>query len=175
MVDLEHKRMADQMLPPKPSEMPVPRNRLRTVVQSSTPATLNASGFWQREHATLTGFLQQMQPFRDDTRPDIDVVFLPDEDDERAPLHRVADGPRKWEKLYIPVDSSLNHPIPDNAVRGSGITPWGGMDLVESLLQQAQDMDMSPKDFAIRYAGASMPDSQQGWRWHPVLGFGGKV
>lgn len=175
MVDLEHKRMADQMLPSKPGEMPAPRNRLRTAVQPSTPSALNASSFWQREHATLTGFLQQMQPFRDDTRPDIDVVFLPDEDDERALLHRVADGPRKWEKLYVPVDSSLNHPVPDRAVRGAGITPWGEIDLMASLLQQAQEMDMPPKDFSVRYAGASLPDSQQGWRWHPVLGFSGKV
>ncbi|MGA0585072.1 MAG: type I-F CRISPR-associated helicase Cas3, partial [Castellaniella sp.] len=64
LVDLEHARMEAQMLPP------VPAHRL------------NAASFWLRDHAWLTAFLQQAQPFRDQPRPEVEVVWRLEENDE---------------------------------------------------------------------------------------------
>jgi len=176
LVDLEHARMEAQMLLPKPASAPVRRNRLATQrPEPDTPTTLNASSFWHREQASLTGFLQQVQPFREDARPDVEVVLLPDDDGEDYALCRVAEGERKWQELYVRIDGSLNHRIDDEMVRGQGISPWGKMDLMSMMVAQADDMELPLDVFARKYARASLPQNNQGWRWHPVLGFSQKI
>uniref|UniRef100_UPI00333F24D2 type I-F CRISPR-associated helicase Cas3f n=1 Tax=Castellaniella defragrans TaxID=75697 RepID=UPI00333F24D2 len=157
LVDLEHARMAHTMLPPQPSHR------------------LNATSFWLRDQASLTGFLQQAQPFRKDSRSEVEVVWLPDEEEERFCLHRVAKGERKWQELYVLVDASLRHDVSDAAVRGDGVTPWGGGDVMQAMIEQAEAMDLPLNDFALKYARVSLPDQQEGWRWHPALGFSVKT
>jgi CRISPR-associated endonuclease/helicase Cas3 len=132
---------------------------------------LNATSFWMRDHARLTAFLQQAQPFRDQPRPDADVVWLPDEDDVPH-LHRVEEGERKFQKLYARIDDSQCQRVPDAAVRGDGISCWAAdADFARSMADQADAMGLSLEVFAQRYAGATLPVCQEGWRWHPVLGF----
>ncbi|WP_345797257.1 type I-F CRISPR-associated helicase Cas3f [Castellaniella sp. MT123] len=153
LVDLEHVRMESQMLPPSRAHM------------------LNATSFWLRDHARLTAFLQQAQPFRDQPRPDAEVVWRPDEDDELR-LYRVEDGERKFQELYVRIDASKCWDVPEAAVQGEGISYWGAEEgFARCMAEQAEAMDLPLDVFALRYARASLPASQEGWYWHPALGF----
>ena len=175
LVDLEHARMEWQMLVPQVPKVPARRNRLASQkIEQGALTALNASSFWQCEQASMTGFLQQAQPFREDARPDVDVVLLPDDDGENYALCRVAEGERKWQELFVRVDGSLNHRLDDAMVRGAGTKPWGCWDLMQTMVAQAEDMALPLKEFAEKYARASLPQNNQGWRWHPALGFSQK-
>lgn len=157
LVDLEHARMHDAMLP---------RNADQA---AATPVKRAASLYWaSHERLWLTGLLPQYQRFRDDPAPRVDVVWLPDDDEERLSLHRVVDGQRRGDKLYPTVESQL-HRIP--LVAKTSITPWIRVDLLDELTHLAQSKDWTLRKCAERYATASLPDQQQGWRWHELLGF----
>lgn len=160
LVDLEHARMHDAMLP-RPADSP-----------QATPVLRAASLHWASPaHFWLTGLLPQFQRFRYDPLPRVDVVFLPDEDEDRLCLHRVVDGPRRGDKLYVPVEQSLLHPEPLLLTGQGSVTPWGQVDLMQELVALAEGKGMSLRACAARYAGASLPDSTQGWRFHMHLGW----
>lgn len=156
LVDLEHVRMERQMLPPSPAHL------------------LNATSFWLRDHAWLTGFLQQTQPFRDDPLPDTELVWQLDEDDQPC-LYRVEDGERKFQKLYVPIEASQRYDVSNDAIRGDGMSHWGDADLGHSMIEQAEALGMSLNEFALNFTRTRVPASQQGWRWHPALGFAVKA
>ena len=157
LVDLEHARMHDAMLPRSGAHA------------TATPVGRAASLHWSSsEKLWLTGLLPQYQRFRYDPVPRVDVVFLPDDDEERLTLHRVVDGQRRGESLYSAVESLL-HRMP-LVVQGS-ITPWIRVNLLEELVSLAQSKDLSLLQCAQRYATATLPDKTQGWRWHEALGF----
>lgn len=171
LVDLEHVRMEAQVLPPEETAAPVRRTRLsRNVPARSASVRLNASSFWQREHASLVGFLQQVQPFREQTAPDVEVVLVPDEEGDNYRLFGISKE-RYVRNPYIPIEESLNHRIPDDQVSGTGISPWGRADVMQMMVEQAEDRDLPLEIFAKKYARLTLPESTQGWRWHPLLGF----
>jgi len=177
LVDLEHVRMARQMLPPVASAAPVRRNRLAAKESiagnaSTVSTTLNASSFWRIEGAGLTGGVQQLQPFREETRPMEELVWLPDDDEENCSLYWMPKEIGKWPQTCVPVEQSLNYCIPDDAVQGTGISPWGVSDIMSAMAAQAQAMDMPLAEFAHKFASVRLPRNMQGWRWHPILGFG---
>lgn len=172
LIDLEHARLRHWMLPGtgEANATPVRRGRFTA---SSTPSLppLNASSHWHRRHAWLTGLLQQCQPFREETRPDVDVVLLPTEDEDDYRLHRTAQGERRWETLYVPIEGGQLIRVPDAAVTGPSIDVWGQVDLMQAMQAQADAMDLSLDAFARKFATASLPKETQGWRFHPTLGF----
>ena len=137
--------------------------------------SLNAPSFWQRDEVSLTAAMQQAQPFRMQTRKEVEVVWQWDEADDRPHLCRVEDGERKFQELYVPVESSQCVTLPDSSVRGEGISPWGSMDFAQLMMDQAQDMDWPLDQFAQKYARVILPAKQEGWRWHPTLGFAVKA
>jgi CRISPR-associated endonuclease/helicase Cas3 len=159
-VDLEHARMHDTMLPRDAASA------------DTTPVARAASLHWASgEHLWLTGLLPQFQRFRHDPVPRVDVALLPDDEEEHTLLHRVADGKRRGDKLYVPAESLLRRlPLALDAA-GVGVTPWAQIDLLEQLAALAQDKGLSLSACAARYATASLPDRQQGWRFHEGLGF----
>lgn len=159
LVDLEHARMHDTML-------------ARDVASAdTTPVARAASLHWASgEHLWLTGLLPQFQRFRHDPVPRVDMAFLPDDEEERLLLHRVADGERHGDKLHAPAESLL-HRLPLALEAGAGITPWAQVDLLEQLAALAQEKGLSLSECAARYATASLPDRKQGWRFHKGLGF----
>ncbi|MBK6745360.1 type I-F CRISPR-associated helicase Cas3f [Ottowia sp.] len=160
LVDLEHARMHDTMLPRDAASA------------DTTPVARAASLHWASgEHLWLIGLLPQFQRFRHDPVPRVDVAFLPDDEDEHLRLHRVADGERRGDKLYVPVEESLLHRLPLAPDAKAGVTPWAQVDLLEQLAALAQDKGLSLSACAARYATASLPDRQQGWRFHEWLGF----
>src|SRR2546427_1771699 len=73
----------------------------------------------------LTGLLPQFQRFRYDPLPRVDVVFLPDEEEEGLQLHRVVDGQRRGGKLHVLGQDSLLHREPLDPRKGA-VTAWGG-------------------------------------------------
>lgn len=158
LVDLEHYRLELEMLP--------------VIAQHVSPektVSENASLFWHVPTMHLMGFAQQRQPFREQTLAQIELAFLPDEDEESLLLHRVAEGKRANENLYVLINHSLCHEV--QISMHESVDFWGSEDLVDLLVRQAEVMDLSLQQCAVRFGTVTLPDSQQGWCWHPNLGF----
>lgn len=159
LVDLEHARMHDAMLP-RPKEA------------SPTPPLRAASLHWAHpDHLWLTGLLPQYQRFRHDPLPREDIALLPDEDEETLRLHRVEDGARRGDKLYVPVHESLCHAMPEALLKSPSVSPWPSVSLMDELLTLAQAQGLSLQQCAQRYAIASLPAHRDGWLFHESLGF----
>lgn len=156
LVDLEHGRMYDAMLP-----------------KAETPPKRNASLHWAHPgHLWLTGLLPQYQRFRHDTQPREEVVFLSDEDETALHLHRVADGQRRGDKLYTPVHDGLCNAVPDGQLNAPSVSPWLRLSLLDELTALAQAQGMSLQKCAEHYATANLPRSElNGWWFHETLGF----
>ncbi len=153
LVDLEHERLRQAMQPQQ--------------------APLNASSIWARPMLHLTGVAAQQQPFRQQTIPQVEVRLLPNEDEDDCLLHRLHED-KGQDDLWVEVDDSLHHRIADDAVWGIGIDAWAATDYLAELTALAETMDMPLRACAERYGGVSLPQSTQGWRFHPVLGFSRK-
>lgn len=169
LVDLEHARMRRQMLPQATSSAPLTARQLRSGHKPKT--TLNAASHWNAPQVWLTAFLPQQQRFRDDPTATVDVALLPTEDEDDYALHRIDPGKRKWEAIYVQIENSQNHRVADSQVRGEGVEPWGEADYLEALNTLAESLEMSLLACAQRFGTVSLPDSEQGWRFHPALGF----
>lgn len=156
LVDLEHQRLADLMLP------------------NATKQDLDATCAWQHPQAALTWTLPQHQPFRKQTQPTADLVFLFDDEEERLSLHRLHQPEKRKIPSYLPSERMLEV-VDLQAHLGAGICPWGEeSDLAATLEEIALAHDISLEDCARRFTTVSAPDYQSGWRYHPILGFGGK-
>lgn len=167
-VDLEHARMRDAMLPREAD------SATTTAVKRAACLAWHEADSDKLQCLWLTGVLPQYQCFRDDPQQRVDVVLLPDEDEEALLLHRVVDGERRGEQLYVCIDETMRAAIPDAVLWSSqehGVQPWIRVDLLEELHRLAPEMGLSLKDCAKRYATASLPDERQGWRFHEALGF----
>lgn len=163
--DLEHARMHDSLLP-KPQGTATPTRA--ACLQWHEPQPDTPRSLW------LTGLLPQFQRFRQDDQKRDDVALLPDEEEETLQLHRVQDGERRYDKLYVPIHQSLCHPVPAAQLVSPSVSPWPQLGLMEELAALAQARGLSLEQCAERYATASLPESQAGWRWHEQLGFNRK-
>ena len=164
--DLEHARMHDSLLP-KPQGTATPTHA--ACLQWHEPQPDAPRSLW------LTGLLPQFQRFRYDPQQRDDVALLPDEEEETLQLHRVQDGKRRHEKLYVPIHQSLCHPVPAAQLASPSVSPWPQVGLMEELAALAQARGLSLEQCAERYATASLPESQAGWRWNERLGFSKKA
>jgi len=157
--DLEQARTMRSMIPPPPC----PGDSAPILRQDCAHAA------WRYPQAALTGILPQQQTFRKQTLKTTSLVFLPD-DDGHLRLHRVEDGrSRRDGKLYISVDQSQRHDVA--MTLGPGISAWERFELMPLLEEQAAYLDRSIEDCAQRLTVVEVPASEQGWRWHPLLGF----
>lgn len=166
LVDLEHARMATTMYP-RPLQVITSRRRT-----SRPPLEQDeAAPAWQYPQAMLSGVLPQQQPFRDSSgMRTCTLAFLPDDDEEGVELHRVEDDPvKRWGKLYVLINSSELHNLPLQVA--SGVSPWGDFDLLSLLQVQAEALDISVRACAEKMATVEVLHSEQGWYWHPWLGF----
>ena len=164
LIDLEHGRMRDTMLP---------RDETSAFY---TPVARDATRHWYSCDAGhscriwLTGVLPQFQRFRHDPRRRDEVVLLPTEDEDEMRLHRVIDRQKRGDTLYVDIRNLLL-PVHDRDLAGPGINPWCHVDLVDLLRQWADAQDQSLYVSAERVATASLPESVQGWMYHSMLGF----
>lgn len=162
LVDLEHARMHDALLPKPPGNAGAAHAAYLHWHESNAEAP---RALW------LTGLLPQFQRFRYDPQPRDDVALLPDEDEEALRLHRVQDGDRRGDTLYVSVQDSLCHPVPPSRLASVSVSPWPKVDLMEELAALAQAQGLSLQRCAQRYATASLPRSRNGWLFHEALGF----
>jgi CRISPR-associated endonuclease/helicase Cas3 len=129
---------------------------------------------WQFPNAALTGVLPQQQPFRDDSMRRTRLAFLPDDEEEALQLQRVEDDPgKRGSNLYIPIERALRHDV--QLPSGLAITTWGNFELMALLAEQAERLDLPLRACAERFATVDVPASEQGWSYHPVLGFRKKL
>lgn len=178
LVDLEHARMRQTMLAQTTATTgPVkPGQRQRASTKAAAPV-LNAASWWSLPpaDALLTALLPQQQPFRDDSTQRVDLLLRPDESGDDVELVRLQDLPkgqgRRGEKARIVIEASQHQRIPDAAVQGKGIAPWGETDYLTALAGLAADMDLPLDHCAQRFGTVSVPKNDNGWRFHPVLGF----
>lgn len=155
LVDLEHVRMAATMLP-------------------SADAALNAASWWHHTaaDALLTAVLPQQQPFRLDLLERMDLVLLPNEDEDDYVLTQLLKKPgRRGETYFIPVERSRNCRIDDTKVQGERISPWGQTDYMHALAELAVELDLPLEKCAHRFGTVTLPTNERGWRFNPVLGF----
>jgi CRISPR-associated endonuclease/helicase Cas3 len=175
LADLEHARMHYEMLPQQKAAAPVTvgsRARATTLAAPAAP-TLNASTWWQQapQDALLTAVLQQQQPFRKESVPrDVTLALLPDEDGEKEVLHLVMDGERRGENLYVPEDHRCLH-LADELVIGDRIETWGVTDYMAALTSLAAEVDLLLSTCAQRFGTVTVRPNDNGWRYHPALGF----
>jgi CRISPR-associated endonuclease/helicase Cas3 len=164
LVDLEQARISASMLP-RATSAAASRTSGRPAIERDEAACA-----WQYPQATLTGMLPQQQPFREDPLPSTTLTLLPDEDEEHLILHRIEDDRnRRGRDLFIPAEGQ-RHAIA--LTPGPGIGPWGEFDLLALLAEQAEHLDRSLLRSAETMAVVEVPRSEQGWRYHPWLGFG---
>jgi len=165
LIDLEHVRLHAQMLP-LASPRPFRRN------QAAPPPPINASSYWNHPYASLTGLLQQRNPFRQQSQPEEEMVFLPDEDERDLYLQTLTEGERYGHPRYVSAEEKIAR-IPDEALNGPNIDSWGVLDLLSAMRAQSEAMDLSLADFAKKFATVSLRKNTdlQVWRFHPALGF----
>ncbi|MEO5606676.1 MAG: type I-F CRISPR-associated helicase Cas3f, partial [Polaromonas sp.] len=179
LVDLEHARMAKEMLVQTAAAAPVaqPGARQRGSAQASAPPPLNAASWWHLPpaDALLTAVLPQQQPFRFDIMERVDLVLRANEDEDDYELAQLMKKPNgnshHGETVFQVVEKSQNHRIPDAAVQGHGISAWGQMDYWQALTELAAGLDMPLADCARRFGTLTLPKNDNGWRFHPALGF----
>jgi len=166
-VDLEQARIEAAMLPVEPTPVaPISRRR-------STPVpTLErdqAPPAWQYPQAALTGVLPQQQPFREDNYHDATLAFLPGEDVETLAWYRVEDDMNRiGQQLYVPARELVQ---PLTLTLASGIGSWGYFELTALLVEQAESLNRPLSEVARTFSVVEVPPSDQGWFWHPWLGF----
>ena len=175
LVDLEHTRMHQTMLAQLVAAPVTPGLRQRASAQAGTAPVLNAASWWSLApaDALVTAVLPQQQPFRYDPVPRVDLMLRPNADEDSYELVQLLEKPngRRGEKMFVVVDKSQNHRIPDTQVEGQGIAPWGQTDYWNALLELAAELSMPPADCARRFGTVTLPAHPNGWRFHPALGF----
>lgn len=170
LVDLEHARLAALMLPKDHSAAAKPTGRFA----KPKYFPLDAACIWQYPHAALTWLLPQHQPFRKQTVAEVELVFLPDEDEEQLVLHRIfEEAQRGAPAIYTNGQGLLTWIDLDNQL-GPRITPWGRHDLMHLLEEQAEAQGLSLRVCGERFTTVSVHENTFGWRYHPVLGFAKK-
>ncbi|MBN9133501.1 MAG: type I-F CRISPR-associated helicase Cas3 [Nitrosospira multiformis] len=176
LADLEHDRMRQTMLVQVKSPTPAtPGLRQRGSSKAGAQLVLNATCWWQMPpaDALLTALLPQQQRFRWDDTKRVDLLLRLTADEDDYELVQLMDKPngRRGEKEFAVVEVSHNHRIPDMDVQGLGIEPWSQTDYLQALIELADEMDMSLVDCARRFGTVTLPQNDNGWRFHPALGF----
>lgn len=168
LVDLEHARLMQLMLPVK-IETPAATGRRARAMQQ--PA-MNAASFWQYPQASLTWAVPQQQPFRQQLQQEETLFLEPDEDEQQLNFIRLHEE-GKGGKPNIYTDEN-NRVIRLTLNPGDRIQPWGRHDLMRLLQEQAEAQHLSLREAALRFTSVNVSQSTNGWRYHPVLGFGRK-
>jgi CRISPR-associated endonuclease/helicase Cas3 len=118
---------------------------------------------WWKTAAHLSGVLQIEQQFRKGP-PTETVALLPDEDSaEGFTLHKFQDG--VWGP---PLGNLLEHV---QLELGSRISFWGATDYLSALHEISERLDLDLIDCAKKFGVTELIASQQGWKYHPYLGF----
>ena len=171
LVDLEHARLERAMCRPLPRQLTA--RELRAGVSNSS---LGAYTWWVQQRSTLSAILQTEQRFRKQTQKQLDLVLLPSDNGDEAYLAYRLDpqsnksGKASFRTEYVKVDDSLNQRI-DLRTEGRRFVPWSENNYMSGLSDLAAELEIDLSTCAKRFGVLSLPDSTNGWRYHPVLGF----
>ena len=148
LVDLEHAHLRAKMLED-------PQNRLMTPVYH-----------WWRSRVHLSGEMQRVSPFREDSMGRVLYAFLVEEEGEQ-------DMP-----VFIRMErdggetrvGNLLHEVPFE--RALGVELWGEMDYRRLLEPLAETFGVDLEACARRFGTLELPfhGADQGWFYHPALG-----
>ncbi|MEX8505884.1 type I-F CRISPR-associated helicase Cas3f [Leptothrix ochracea] len=155
---------------------PEPKHRLVDLEHVRIEATMRLkAGLWWSlppKDALLTALLPQQQPFRHDPVPKVDLTLNPVEDETDYELVQwMKKKGGRGEAMSVKVEKAKNHRIPDTHVEGPRISPWGTTDYMQALTALAAEMDMPLTTCATKFGTVTLPDHDNGWRFHPALGF----
>lgn len=148
LVDLEHARLRALMLGEEQDDG-------RRITSAQT---------WWNTPAALSGELQRHKPFRHDPMGRRRYGLLPDEEGNIEF--------RCFERYDCPtLVDNLKHDITPN--RGHRINFWGEPDYASALEVLAESLGMAPRDCAGKFGVVDLPEKgcEQGWYYHPALGF----
>jgi CRISPR-associated endonuclease/helicase Cas3 len=157
----------------KPEPDLKPRQFLVDLEHARMKETKKKAARWWTESvqgALLTGILPKLQPFRKDEIKRVDLVLRPNEDgDDYALFLLLKEKNKRGQTTFVLVEDEKNRRV--DLPQTSHISVWGATDYIEALTQLAEDLDMPLAQCAERFGTVSLPESTNGWRFHPALGF----
>lgn len=135
-----------------------------------TPERDTAWLSWKQMGSLLTGLAPQYQPFRETRLKEVQLAFLPDEDETALLLHRIEkQHDRRGTDLYTCVDRAECKRLGLN--QADRADTWQPTDtLIDLLVRMAEDRNVSLDTAARHFATLQAPESGAGWYWHPFLG-----
>ena len=163
LADLEHVRLASLMQGEALLELSAREQR----AGKKAVASVGAYSWWRQRRSMLCGILQREQPFRKQLRPDVDLVLLPDEDGEEWILHEIRQ--ERGQRSYVAQEARLNR---SEIVCSGPVLPWVHVEYMDALMELAEQMDMDLQACARKFGTITLPESDNGWSFHPALGFG---
>lgn len=171
VIDARPRLLAPQPLQPQTRLVDLEHIRLQAQMQPSR-ARLNAAAWWHLPpaDALLTAVLPQQQPFRHDPIPRVDLELRPDDDGSGWTLLEFMPPDASGVARFAAVNSK-HHPIAPAQVQGTRISPWGQTDYLQALTRLAAELDMPLADCARRFGTVTLPQHDNGWRFHAALGF----
>ena len=160
LADLEHQRIRDALIYTPQS------NRRR---RGSGIPKLAAYSVHVSPRLLTTGILAQELRFREQPRPQIDLVLMPDEDEtDYVLMQREID--RRGEVTEAVIEHR-NHRMPDNTLEAERISSWATRDYMTLLSEYAEAHDETLEQAARRVGTLNLVDAENDWASHPVLGF----
>ncbi|MCG5528051.1 MULTISPECIES: type I-F CRISPR-associated helicase Cas3f [Halorhodospira] len=176
LVDLEHARLADTLLPQaaSPGGDAQRRGPARRAVRQRSVPRLNASSWYELPRATLSGDLPRQQPFRHQDQEQVELVLMPDEAGEDWLPKKLwyQRGKRTPEALVDASEEVRKLDLSEEI--GQRISPWAVVDYLEKLGELAEARGASLEACAHSFGLVQVPQRKEGtrgWQCHPWLGF----
>lgn len=168
-IDAQPRIAARESLDQHSSLVDLEHYRLHRLMHKEGKKSVGAYSCWDIPQSMLSGLLQWNYPFRKQTKDEVDIWLKPNDDDENYTLQWVFSQGRK-SSLDVP-DEIRNRRVPDKACSGERITPWGETDYMQALRKLADELNMDMEVCARRFGLVTLPESVNGWWFHPLLGF----
>lgn len=173
LVDIEHYQLQKKMLPQQVRTGSPCRRASESGTKNTIPP-LGAHSWWTAPYATYLAVLQKEQPFRKNDGPQIDLVLLPNDEEDDFLLHRIDKAKGAYTSDYIIIEDSMLQRLPDSELQGECIRPWFVEDYPTLLINQAESEELELERCAKKYGVLSLRDNQrsnQKWGFHAALGF----
>jgi CRISPR-associated endonuclease/helicase Cas3 len=154
LADLEHARLRDLML----GHDSEGQNQLLV-------------SYWWTGRTHLTGELQRLTRFRDDSQGRSYYALLPDED-ERVDFCHLPEGKIPKDRTLSPSGHLWNVLSEDDVPKGPGIDTWATPLYLDALRVLAEREGMGLRECAEKYGVVDLPKhGGDPWRYHWALGF----
>lgn len=165
LADLEHVRLREELVPGGQQCGAQRRGRRRSAPH------VGAYTWYQSPAVQLTGQMTQASPFRRPSAADETLVLIPDDDTGRPIIHRLYQGAKgRVGDVYQPVEHLIERLTLDTNPNGR-IEPWLSIDYCQALSAASNAAGMRVADAAKRLGFVRVPHRDQGWLYHPYLGF----